>query len=142
MRIRRPAIDEFGSIKALVQSVVDEIYGGIWAPAPLPIDDEDWSLAWVAVCGAKIVGMVLTSAEWIDDLWVLPEHRRKGVGRQLLLQAENEIADRGHPVFRLRVVESNANAVSFYKRMGWHVERQFAHEKLPIQMLEMSKPRR
>lgn len=139
MRIRRPKIDEHGSVKAVVQTVVDEVYGDVWAAPPIPIDDEDWSLAWVAVSNNRIVGVVLTQGEWISDLWVLAEHRGKGAGRQLLLQAEAEIAGRGHPVFRLRVVASNVKAASFYSRMGWRVERDFRHEKLPIRMLEMVK---
>jgi len=139
MPIRRPKTDEHSSVRALVQAVVDEVYGGVWASPPLPIDDEDWSLAWVAVSGTKIIGMVLTHGEWISDLWVLREHRGNGVGRRLLLQAQAEIAGRGHHTFLLRVVKSNVKAVSFYKRMGWQVNREFPHEKLPIDMLEMSK---
>ncbi|MGO4884705.1 MAG: GNAT family N-acetyltransferase [Bryobacteraceae bacterium] len=141
LTLRRPKTGEHSSVKALVQAVVDEVYGGVWAPPPLPLDDEDWSLAWVAVSGAKIVGVVLTHGEWISDLWVLREYRDKGIGRQLLLQAEAEMAGRGHLMFRLRVVKSNAQAVSFYKRIGWRVEREFPHEKLPIDMLEMVKSR-
>ena len=86
--IRRPTRSEHDAVRALVQTVVDEVYGGMWAPAPLHIDEEDWSLAWVAVSESKIVGMVLTSAQWISDLWVVREHRNKGIGRQLLSRGE------------------------------------------------------
>jgi ribosomal protein S18 acetylase RimI-like enzyme len=88
-----------------------------------------------------MIGMVLTHEEWISDLWVLREHRSHGVGQQLLLQAEAEIAGRGHQTFRLRVVKSNVWAVSFYDRLGWRVEREFPHETLPVDMIEMAKPR-
>ena len=139
MEIRRPAPNECDSVRALVQTVVDEVYGGTWASPPLPIDEEDWSLAWVAVSESKIVGMVLTSEQWISDLWVLSEHRNHGVGQQLLFQGEAEIAGRGHATARLRVVKSNVRAVRFYNRLGWRVAREFPHETLPIDMLEMSK---
>jgi ribosomal protein S18 acetylase RimI-like enzyme len=122
-----------------VQTVVDEVYGGIWAPPPLPIDEENWSLAWVAVSESKIVGMVLTHEEWVSDLWVLREYRNHGVGQRLLSHGEAEIAARGHVTFRLRVVKSNVRAVRFYIRLGWRVAREFPHETLPIGMLEMSK---
>ncbi|HEV8039384.1 MAG TPA: GNAT family N-acetyltransferase [Bryobacteraceae bacterium] len=127
-------------MKALVQTVVDEVYAGLWASPPLPIGDEDWSLAWLAVSESKIVGMVLTSEQWISDLWVLSEHRNHGVGQQLLFQGEAEILGRGHATARLRVVKSNVRAVSFYNRLGWRVAREFPHETLPIGMLEMSRP--
>ncbi len=123
----------------MVQTVVDEIYGGLWAPSPLPIGEEDWSLAWVAVLDERIVGMVLTSAEWIGDLWVLRENRGHGLGKRLLTQAEVEIAERGGGTLRLRVIKSNTNAVSFYLRQGWRVEREFPNERLPVTMLEMAK---
>lgn len=122
-----------------MQTVVDEIYGGIWAQPPLPIDEEDWSLAWVAVTGANIVGMVLTHAEWISDLWVLRENRGCGIGRSLLSHAETETAARGHRTVRLRVAKANTRAVSFYSRFGWQVDCEFPHESLPITMLEMIK---
>jgi hypothetical protein len=66
--IRRPQPDEHDSVRALVQTVVDEIYGGLWAPPPLPVEQESWHLSWVAVVDTKIVGMVLTQEEWISDL--------------------------------------------------------------------------
>jgi ribosomal protein S18 acetylase RimI-like enzyme len=122
-----------------VQTVVDEIYGGLWAPTPLLIDEEDWSLAWVAIVETNIVGMVLTCEEWISDLWVLRENRGHGVGKRLLAKGEAEIAGRGRGTFRLRVVKSNTIAVSFYLRQGWRVEREFPNERLPVTMLEMTK---
>jgi len=83
--------------------------------------------------------MVLTHEEWISDLWVLAEHRSRGVGRQLLLHGEAEIAARGYQRYWLRIVKSNVRARSFYNRLGWRFEREFPHETLPVRMLEMSK---
>jgi ribosomal protein S18 acetylase RimI-like enzyme len=137
--LRRAAPAEHDSVRSFVQTVVDEIYGGLWAPPPLAIDEEDWSLAWVAIADTHLVGMVLTSAEWISDLWILREHRGSGLGQRLLAQAEAEIAARGHKMFRLRVVKSNTRAVGFYLSHGWRVEREFPNERLPVTMLEMAK---
>lgn len=49
IEIRCPKADECTLVRDLVQTVVDEIYGGLWADPPLPLGDQDWSLAWVAV---------------------------------------------------------------------------------------------
>lgn len=138
--IRRPRPEEHESVRAVVQTVVDEIYGGLWAPPPLPVDEENWHSSWVAVQEAKIIGVVLTSGEWLDDLWVLRDARGCGVGQRLLAQGEAEIAARGHETLRLRVVQSNAAAIEFYRRHGWRIARAFPHERFPITMLEMFKP--
>lgn len=137
--IRSPKADELDSVRGLVQAVVDEIYGGLWAAPPLQIDEEDWSAAFVAIVDARVVGVVLTHDEWISDLWVLPESRRQGVGQKLLTKGESEISGRGFGTFRLRVVSSNSAAISFYLRNGWKVNREFPHEKLPVTMIEMTK---
>jgi ribosomal protein S18 acetylase RimI-like enzyme len=139
--IRRPELPECNAVRSLVQTVVDETYGHLWAPPPLAIDEEDWTLAWIALVNGEFVGMVLTHQEWISDLWVLRPARRQGVGRKLLAQAEGEIANQGYRSFHLRVVKSNTGAVGFYGRNGWQIRREFPHEKLPITMLEMVKLR-
>jgi len=137
--IRSPKADELESVRAVVQTVVDEIYGGLWAAPPLPVDEEDWSLAFVAIIGTRVVGVVLTHDEWISDLWVLRENRRQGVGRMLLARGEAEIYGRGFGTLRLRVVSSNSSAIGFYIRNGWKVNREFPHEKLPVTMIEMTR---
>jgi ribosomal protein S18 acetylase RimI-like enzyme len=139
--IRRAKLDEGTVVRELVQTVVDEIYGVVCDPAPVPID-QDWTLAWVAVSDGKIVGMVLTQDEWIGDLWVLPESRGLGIGQKLLAQGEAEIIGRGHRTLRLRVAKSNKKAVHFYQRQGWQIAREFPHEKLSFAMLEMNKSTR
>jgi ribosomal protein S18 acetylase RimI-like enzyme len=137
--IRRPQADEHDSVRAIVQSVVDEIYGGLWAPPPLAVDEENWGLSWIAVVDGKIAGVVLTHKEWISDLWVLRHHRGCGVGYRLLAQGEAEIISRGRETFRLRVVKSNTAAIDFYYRHGWRVAREFQHEKFPVTVFEMVK---
>jgi len=137
--IRRPELQEHSTVRALVETVVDEIYGHLWAPFPPAVDEEDWGLAWIAIWQNNIVGMVLTHQESISDLWVLPSARRLGIGGKLLAQGEAEIRDRGYRTFHLRVVKSNTAAIRFYQGHDWQVKREFAHEELPTTMLEMSK---
>jgi len=140
--IRRPLPEEHDTVRALVQTVVDEIYAGLWAPPPLPVDEENWHSFWVAVWDAKIIGVVRTSGEWLDDLWVLRESRGNGVGQRLLAQAEAEVIARGFETLHLRVVQSNEAAIEFYRRHGWRIARSFLHERFPITMLEMLKSMR
>lgn len=142
VRIRRPQPEEHDSVRGVVQTVVDEIYGGLWAAPPLPVDEENWHSSWVAVREAKIIGVVRTSGEWLDDLWVLREGRGHGIGQRLLAKGEAEIIARGYETLHLRVVQSNGAATEFYRRHGWRIARAFPHESFPITMLEMIKPTR
>jgi ribosomal protein S18 acetylase RimI-like enzyme len=139
--IRRPQASEYGSVRALIQTVANETFKDLFAPNPVPLkfEDENWPLAWVAVSEAKIVGVIITNQEWVDDLWVLRDQRRQSVGSRLLAQGEAEIAARGYRTCRLRVVQSNVVAVQFYLSQGWRIAREFAHEKHHHAMLEMAK---
>jgi len=139
--IRRPQSHEHHAVRAVVTAVANETFANLFAPNPVPLklEEEDWSLAWVAVCDSKIVGVLLTNQEWVSDLWVLGENRGHGIGRKLLAQGESEIAARGHQTCRLRVVKSNTVAVEFYFHQGWCIAREFPHEKYHHAMLEMVK---
>jgi ribosomal protein S18 acetylase RimI-like enzyme len=139
--IRRPQPREYASVRNLIEIVATETFRELFAPNPVPLEfnDEDWPLAWVAASDAKILGVIITNQEWVDDLWVLREHRRQGVGTRLLAQGESEIAARGCQTCRLRVVKSNLVAIQFYVRQGWQIAREFAHEKYHHPMLEMAK---
>jgi len=73
------------------------------------------------------------------NLWVRQDHRGQGLGPSCSNMGEAEVAGRHYEVSRLRVVRANRNAISFYIKHGWNIEREFRHETLPIEMLELTK---
>ncbi|HKV81173.1 MAG TPA: GNAT family N-acetyltransferase [Candidatus Sulfotelmatobacter sp.] len=136
--IRRMRPIENGAIHELVQNIADETFAYLFN-GQVPIGEANWDSAWVAILGEKIVGVTMTSEEWVRDLWVRKDARRIGIGGKLLAEAEREIRSRGHNTFRLRVVKSNTRAVHFYESQGWRVRREFPHEKFGHAMFEMTK---
>jgi len=73
--IRRPRPHEYDSVRDLIEVAATETFKELFAPNPVPLEfkDEDWPLAWVAASDAKILGVIITHQEWVDDLWVLQE---------------------------------------------------------------------
>lgn len=55
---------------------------------------------------------------WIDELFVLPEYRSKGLGREMFDYIERH-GDKNLRRIRLEVEEENAGAVKLYKKLGF-----------------------
>ncbi len=137
--IRRPTADEHNRIHRLVSVVVNDIYGGIWPTSPIYVEEEDWGTGWVAATSDDLIGWMLTSDCWLEDLWVPRSSWGQGVGSALLVHAEREIAARGIAMAHLSVIASNARAIAFYERRGWRKLRETPHELVSFPRLEMTK---
>jgi GNAT superfamily N-acetyltransferase len=55
---------------------------------------------------------------WLEDLFVLPEHRRQGCGKALLLALARVAAQRGCGRFEWAVLDWNESAIAFYESLG------------------------
>jgi GNAT superfamily N-acetyltransferase len=55
---------------------------------------------------------------YLEDLFVRPEHRRRGVGRELLRRVARLAIERGCPRLDLAVLDWNRPALEFYRRLG------------------------
>lgn len=137
--IRRPRIDEHDRIHRLVSAVVNQTYGSIWPTTPIQVGEEDWSAGWVAATPRDLIGWMLTSDCWLEDLWVSRGFWGQGVGSGLLAHAEQEIAAHGIATAYLSVIASNTRAIAFYEQCGWQRLREVPHELLSIPRLEMTK---
>jgi GNAT superfamily N-acetyltransferase len=55
---------------------------------------------------------------WLEDLFVLPEHRRQGCAQALLRALAGIARDRGCGRFEWAVLDWNAPAIAFYQSLG------------------------
>lgn len=77
----------------------------------------------VAVENGRIVGSVIGAWDgWrgaIYRLAVAPSHRRSGLARRLVADAEDRLRSRGAVRLAAIVVESDPQAVGFWRSSGW-----------------------
>jgi len=55
---------------------------------------------------------------WLEDLFVRPDHRRLGLGRELLRRLAAICEERGYPRLEWWVLDWNASAQTFYYSLG------------------------
>lgn len=55
---------------------------------------------------------------YLEDLYVTPEHRGTGLGRQLLETLARECVANGYSRFQWSVLNWNAPSIAFYKKLG------------------------
>lgn len=109
-------------------SAVAELYLAARAAAAMPAgvhsDDEvrrwvrSWDLSaadlWLALAEDVPAGFARATPTWLDELYVLPDHRRAGIGSALL-----DVVKATHPSgFGLWVFAVNRPARDFYARHG------------------------
>ena len=74
----------------------------------------------------RIVAGVMAGYEghrgWINYLAVDPAHRRAGLGRAMMAEAERLLRAAGCPKINLQVRPENPGVIAFYERIGFTVE--------------------
>lgn len=80
----------------------------------------------VALEGDRLVGSVMVGYEghrgWINYLAVAPDLRRRGLGRELMAEAERRLLALGCPKVNLQVRAGNEAVVAFYERLGYSLD--------------------
>ncbi len=55
---------------------------------------------------------------WLEDLFVLPEHRRHGIGERIFRHVAQIAVDRGCSRFNWTALDWNTPALNFYAKLG------------------------
>ena len=55
---------------------------------------------------------------WLEDLYVRPEHRKRGVGKAMLIYLARLCVERDYGRFEWSVLDWNAPSIAFYESLG------------------------
>ncbi|MGN1042706.1 MAG: GNAT family N-acetyltransferase [Christensenellales bacterium] len=70
------------------------------------------SITYSNECGGIVV--------WLEEMFVLPRYRSRGIGSELFRYVENEYKNAACR-FRLEATRENERAIALYKKLGYHV---------------------
>ena len=77
----------------------------------------------VGIVADQVVATVMAGYEghrgWINYLAVAPEHQRAGLARQMMTEVEHRLRASGCPKINLQIRSDNAEAVGFYRAIGY-----------------------
>ena len=80
----------------------------------------------VGLVAGQIVATVMAGYDghrgWINYLGVDPGHRRQGLGRRMMAEAERKLRQAGCPKINLQVRSGNAEVIAFYQRLGYAMD--------------------
>jgi [ribosomal protein S18]-alanine N-acetyltransferase len=91
----------------------------------------------IAEINNRIVGYIMCKIEFgftnfrklgfvkkghVVSVAVLPEHRGKGLGKALMLEAINGVMNRKSDEIYLEVRKSNESAIKMYQKLGFHIK--------------------
>jgi GNAT superfamily N-acetyltransferase len=112
---------EFEHLEHLMQATPEKLAPHLFGPRPA-------AEALVVDCGEKVVGFALFFTNfstflakpglYLEDLFVEPELRGRGIGQALLTRLAELAAERGCGRFEWSVLDWNVDAIRFYERMG------------------------
>jgi GNAT superfamily N-acetyltransferase len=109
--------------------LADRLFG----PAPAvfaTVGELDGSLVGMAVWFLSYSTWTGTHGIWLEDLYVRPPARGRGVGRALLARLAGICAERGYARLEWTVLDWNAPALGFYRGLGAEQMEQWRTQRL------------
>jgi ribosomal protein S18 acetylase RimI-like enzyme len=90
------------------------------SPRPrVPVSSSPIACAWVGNAIDQVQG---NRHAHIFVLYVVPEHRRRGIGKALMRYVENWAIQRGDRQIGLQVFQSNKPALNLYNQLGYQTQ--------------------
>ena len=112
---------EFERLTHLLKVTPETLRPHLFGPKPV-------AEAWVAEVDGTVVGFALFFTNfstflaqpglYLEDLFVAPSHRGRGIGQALLTRLARLAVERNYGRFEWSVLDWNEHAIRFYERMG------------------------
>lgn len=119
----------FGLIKALAEYeelaaevtgseelLAAELFGG-WSAAEALVAETDGKVVGFALFFPTFSTFLCQPGIWIEDIFVMPEHRRAGIGRALISQVAQIAVERGCARLEWSALDWNEAAMRFYDEL-------------------------
>jgi ribosomal-protein-alanine N-acetyltransferase len=133
--LRKFAVNDLASVTQINTACLPENYTDIFFvdlyrryPETFVVAEEDGKIVGYIMCriemGLSNFGLSgVAKKGHVVSVAVLPEHRRKGVGKALVLKALDGMRGYGSKQCYLEVRVTNQEAISLYKKLGFEVAR-------------------
>jgi len=112
---------EFERLTHLVRATPDTLHPHLFGPQPVAeamVVEVDRAVVAFALFFTNFSTFLAQPGLYLEDLYVQPAHRGRGIAQALLTQLARLAVQRGHGRFEWSVLDWNANAIGFYERMG------------------------
>ena len=115
---------DYENLAAAVDATPEQIAAALFSPQPtLFCDIAEWSgePAGFAVWFLNFSTFRGRHGIYLEDIFVRPAYRRRGIGKALLARLAQHCVDQGHARFEWAVLDWNAPAIAFYRSIGAQV---------------------
>jgi GNAT superfamily N-acetyltransferase len=115
---------DYENLTAAVDGAPEQIAAALFAPSPkLFCDIAEWNgdPAGFAVWFLNFSTFRGRHGIYLEDIFVRPAFRRRGIGKALLARLAQRCVDDGHARFEWAVLDWNAPAIAFYRSIGAQV---------------------
>ncbi|HKX93633.1 MAG TPA: GNAT family N-acetyltransferase [Methylibium sp.] len=115
------ALAEYEHLAHLLRATPEALGTQLFGPRPAAeamVAEVDGAVVGFALWFTSFSTFLCRPGIWLEDLFVLPEHRGRGLGKTMLRRLAALAVERGCGRFEWSVLDWNAPAIRFYEAMG------------------------